>query len=363
MGCRKWLWLALGALTVACGGDTEGQGPCSGPPADYLTNPPQQLSAWCLVGREGGAVVALGSAVPYTLNTPLFSDYTVKYRTLWLPAGARAEYRASGALELPVGSVVTKTFSYPKDLRRPGEEVRVMETRVLVRTDAGWVGMPYVWNAEGTDATHEPAGGFQDVQWTSAAGQTQGTSYLVPNKNQCKKCHANGSDEKLHLLGPTAAQLNRDFTYPEGKENQLARLTRLGLLSGAPAPAEAPRMAMWDDPSTGTVAERARAYLDANCAHCHSEAGPARTSGLYLSIGHEDMFRLGVCKSPVAAGAGSGGYAYDIVPGKPENSILTHRLTSNDPKVAMPELGRSVVHEEGLALIQEWIRTLPGSCP
>lgn len=354
--------LALGFL-VACNGEAEGQKMCEGPPAGYLTNPPEQLSAWCILGREGDALVPRAGAVAYEVNTPLFSDYALKQRVVWMPPGTRAEYRASGPLELPVGSVVAKTFAYPRDFRQPDKDVRIIETRLMVRTEAGWVGLPYEWNEEGTDATYAPAGGFHDVAWVDAAGASQGTSYLVPNKNQCKKCHANGADEQLHLLGPTVAQLNRDFDYPEGRENQLAYLTRRGLLSGAPAPAEAPRMAVWNDPSTGTVEERARAYLDANCAHCHNEVGPARTSGLYLQHGHEDLYQLGVCKSPVAAGAGSGGHAYDIVPGAPERSILVYRLTSNDPKVAMPELGRSVVHEEGLALIQEWIRTLPGSCP
>jgi uncharacterized repeat protein (TIGR03806 family) len=360
MACRLPFALVL-ALLAACGGGA--QGPCDGPPADAFANPPERLSAWCILGREGGALVPRNGAVPYTLNTPLFSDYALKQRVLWLPPGTRAEYRATGPLELPVGSVVAKTFAYPPDLRRPDEDVRLLETRLLVRTQDGWQGLPYVWNEEGTDATYEPAGGFHDVQWLDAAGEARGTSYLVPNKNQCKKCHESGADSQLRLLGPTAAQLNRDVDYAEGRENQLSRLSRLGLLSGAPSPAEAPRMPRWDDPSTGTLSARARAYLEANCAHCHSETGPARTTGLYLQSGHEDAFRLGVCKTPVAAGAGSGGYSFDIVPGAPEKSILVYRLGSNDPRVAMPELGRSVVHQEGLALIQEWIRTLPGNCP
>jgi uncharacterized repeat protein (TIGR03806 family) len=242
--------------------------------------------------------------------------------------------------------------------------VRLIETRLLVRSASGWVGLPYVWNADGTDATYEPAGGFQEVSWTDADGAAQATSYLVPNQNQCKKCHQGGADGQLRLLGPTAAQLNREVDYPEGRENQLGRWARLALLGDAPSDlTAAPRMARWDDPTSGTVAERARAYLDANCAHCHSETGPARTTGLYLQAGHEDAFRLGVCKTPVAAGAGSGGFRYDILPGAPEQSILAYRMGSNDPKVAMPELGRSVVHREGLALIEAWIRSLPGSCP
>jgi hypothetical protein len=128
------------------------------------------------------------------------------------------------------------------------------------------------------------------------------------------------------------------------------------LIDGLYEPSTAPKLAVWDDASTGDLNSRARAYLDANCGHCHSRQGPANTSGLYLDITEKDVSHLGVNKTPVAAGRGAGDLQFDIVPGQPQNSILVYRMKTNDPAIAMPEIGREQVHKEGLALIEEWIR-------
>lgn len=72
--------------------------------------------------------------------------------------------------------------------------------------------------------------------------------------------------------------------------------------------------------------------------------------------------RIGICKIPVAAGQGSGGFDFDIEPGMPDRSILTFRMESIEPAIAMPELGRQTVHEEALEVIGEWVASLPGSC-
>ncbi len=100
---------------------------------------------------------------------------------------------------------------------------------------------------------------------------------------------------------------------------------------------------------------RARAYLDVNCAHCHSPDGPAHTSGLDLRWSQTDPALWGVRKRPVAAGRGSAGYDFAIDPGHPERSILLYRMHSTDPGVMMPELGRQRVDARAVALIQEWI--------
>ena len=99
-------------------------------------------------------------------------------------------------------------------------------------------------------------------------------------------------------------------------------------------------------PRTGPVEERARAYLDVNCGHCHNPTGLARTSGLYLDIHEMDPARYGVCKPPVAAGQGSGGRRSTSCPASPTSSILVYRMESIEPGVAMPELGRQTVHDE-----------------
>jgi hypothetical protein len=71
---------------------------------------------------------------------------------------------------------------------------------------------------------------------------------------------------------------------------------------------------------------------------------------------------LGICKSPVAAGRGSGGFSYGIEPGAPQRSILLFRMSSTEPGIAMPELGRQLVHEEAIQVLGDWIASLPGSC-
>ena len=101
--------------------------------------------------------------------------------------------------------------------------------------------------------------------------------------------------------------------------------------------------------------DRARAYLEINCAHCHSADGPAKTSGLMLDYHETNPAALGVGKAPVAAGRGSGGRFYGIVPGKPDASIMVYRMEATDPELMMPEMGRKQTHEEGVALVREWI--------
>ena len=111
-----------------------------------------------------------------------------------------------------------------------------------------------------------------------------------------------------------------------------------------------------------SLEQRAREYLDANCAHCHNAAGAADTSALHLNIGAPVDRKLGVCKTPVAVGRGSGDRNYDIYPGRPDESIMIYRMQHSDPAIAMPELGRSTVHAEGVALVSEWTASMAGDC-
>lgn len=289
---------------------------------------------------------------PYGLNTPLFSDYAEKYRYLYLPPGTKARYRASGAFDFPVGATLVKTFAYPADLRRPDESVRWIETRLLIRKRSGWVALAYVWDPARKEAVLKRAGARIDASFIDARGQTRTVDYAVPNQNQCKECHQ--LDKTLVPIGLKARNLNGDFAYAEGPENQLAHWARKGLLAGAPKPDAAPRAARWDDLKEPLEA-RARAYLDANCAHCHQPRAIASNSGLFLNLEETRATALGVGKRPVAAGRGSGGLDFAIAPGHPEASITVHRMASTEPGVMMPELGRSLTHEEGLALVRDYI--------
>jgi len=113
---------------------------------------------------------------------------------------------------------------------------------------------------------------------------------------------------------------------------------------------------------TAPLEDRARAYLDINCAHCHKPTGSASNSGLWLDWQIADPVKWGVGKHPTAAGRGSGNALVVIEPGVPEASILAYRMASDEAGIAMPELGRAVTHEEGVALIAEWIAAMEGVC-
>lgn len=314
---------------------------------------PDTLAEWRLFRGTGAKLEPSERVLPYDVNAPLFSDYAQKSRTVWMPPGQSASYRESGVLELPAGTILTKTFAFG---------AQVIETRLLVRTAEGWVALPYLWNEEQTEARLERIGSMRQIRWTPPSGEAVDIHYQIPNTNQCLGCHER--DKALSPIGIQARQLNRDFAYADGRENQLSRWVKAGYLQGVPAdPKAAPRLARWDDPESGTLEARARAYLESNCAHCHETGRPAAPSGLYLSASEPDPHRLGVCKVPVAAGRGSGkDLEFDVVPGKPELSILHHRMASLEPGVMMPELGRGVVHSEGVALIGAWIQSLKGSC-
>ncbi len=297
--------------------------------------------------------------IPYAVNSELFSDYAQKHRFVKLPPGRTARYDPQEVFELPVGTIIAKTFAFPHDRRDPKSPERIIETRILMHRADGWVGLPYLWNDEQTEATLALAGDTVDVEWIHDDGSTRSNNYIIPNANQCKGCHL--SDETMVPIGLRARHLNRDYPYADGRENQLDHWSRLGALAGAPSSDKAPKLPVWNDPTTGTVAERARAWLEINCAHCHNSKGPAANSALDLTASQTDPMKFGVHKPPVAAGRGSGGRRFGIVPGEPDESILLHRISSTEPQVMMPELGKRLVHTEAVALVREWIAEMPPS--
>jgi len=326
------------------------------PPVDLqallVDAPAPTLDAYRLFS-DPGARKPNARVTPYALNTPLFSDYAEKSRFLFLPPGTRARYTAPGVLDLPVGATLVKTFAYPADLRRPGERLRLIETRLLIHRPEGWRALAYVWNAEQTEAVLKRAGARLPVNIIDGAGRPLAIDYAVPNANQCKQCHSLSGE--LVPIGPKARNLNGDYTYEGRRENQLARWTRLGLLEGAPQ--VLPRTAVWNNPRE-PLADRGRAYLDGNCGHCHNPQGMASNTGLFLDLEEQRPSARGIGKHPVAAGRGSGDLAVDIAPGNPDASILLYRMKSREPGVMMPELGRSLPHAEGVALIADYLKSL-----
>lgn len=272
----------------------------------------------------------------YRLNTPLFSDGAEKLRFVYVPAGAKARANGEDLLDLPVGSALIKTFAFEQDGKR-----RLIETRVLLHRADGWLALPYLWNDEQTEARLAIAGARLDL--TTPTGEA--ISYRVPNKNQCKECH--GLDGAVTPIGPKARNLSRDW---------LAAMVEAGHLDKLPQDAD--QLPVWEDRESANLTAAARAYLDVNCAHCHRPGATASNSGLDLRWEQQDPHAIGIGKRPVAAGRGAGGNLFDIVPGAPEKSIIAYRMSTTEPGVAMPEIGKETVDAEGLAIVRKWIEEM-----
>lgn len=366
-------WALLFGLLAACS-------PSSQSPVFHAVENPVHLSDWNLLPIKNGTLHLGERVTPYDLNTPLFTDYAHKLRTVWLPEGTAASYHDKETFTFPVGTIISKTFYYPVELetdpkrvlRKPDgtaqtfrsglalSDVKLVETRLLVRREEGWAALPYVWNSAQTEATLKRTGDIQKLELIEGEDSTP-FNYVVPNVNQCAGCHAaNATTRTLRPIGPKARHLNKDFANEGGPKNQLAAWQAKGILQGLPRE-NSPKNAQWHD-ARETVEARARAYLDINCAHCHNAVGPADTSGLLLEPDSPAGMSLGRCKLPIAAGTGTGDRKYGIVPGQPDQSIFTYRMASTNPAVMMPELGRSLAHSEGVALIEDWIADMQGSC-
>ena len=381
MNLRRSLWLlATTALLAAC---------AKPQPAVtfHADSNPQNLADWHVVEPRDGYLALNHGVEPYAVNAKLFADYAHKLRTLWMPKGAAARYQPREVLDFPVGTIISKTFYYPLPEGQPRNakdvalsyagiedylpakglelaKIHLVETRLLVHRKTGWSAITYIWNADQTRATLAPLGAMDDLELVDAQGARTPFTYVVPSEDQCQVCHnveygATGANATRHILpiGPTARQLNRNFPYASGPENQLTRWARMGWLSGLPALAAVPRNADWLDPKASLDA-RARSYLDANCAYCHNPHGEANYTALWLTADEPFGIATGQCKTPVAAGPATGGRLFDVVPGQPDASILVHRMASTRVGVMMPELGRTLADEKAVALIRDWVASL-----
>lgn len=298
----------------------------------------------------------VAGVIPYDVSAQLFSDYALKSRFIALPKGQQLVYQKDGTFNFPQKSVLIKTFYYSANFRNSGQDSQLIETRLLINTQEGWLGFPYVWNSEQTEAYLEIAGKRLNVSFVDPAGQSINFEYSVPNFNQCKGCHVN--QNRMIPIGPKVRLLNHDFDYDDGKMNQLEKWSMLGMISELPSISSLPCTPDYNDIESGSIEERARALIDINCAHCHRLGAPGETSGLLLNIEETDPTRLGIHKPPVAAGRGSGNLDYTIVPQSPDQSIMIYRMESTDPGIMMPELGRKLVHKEGVELVKKWIQEM-----
>ncbi len=301
---------------------------------------PQTLSATGIFSDTANLVPAPG-VIEYDLNSPLWSDNARKRRWIALPGTARITFHPTDAWQFPIGTVFVKHFEL--DLA-PGN-VQRLETRVLIRHDSGWQGYTYRWNAQQTDANL--IAGAETAVFTvedpQAPGGQRDQTWPFPSRADCLTCHTAASGR---VLGVRTRQLNRGFLYPSVTDNQLRTWNHLNLFAtdignheqydALPNPADA----------TAPTADRARAYLAANCAMCHLPNGPTPVNiDLRYGIPTSQMNTHNVAAS-------SGGVR--LVPGASATSVLWQRLGLLN-NLRMPPLASNLVDANGRTLIGLWI--------
>jgi hypothetical protein len=122
-------------------------------------------------------------------------------------------------------------------------------------------------------------------------------------------------------------------------------------------PASLPRYPRLDGPEPAEL--RARAYLHSNCGNCHREGGgtPAKID---LVFGRP-LGAMGICGVDPNIGDLDVPGAKLLAPGSPATSIVALRMRAAD-KARMPPLARSVVDNDGVRVVEEWISSF-AACP
>ncbi len=305
--------------------------------------PPARLSDTELFSDTATLTPAEG-LLEYQVNAPLWSDATQKRR--WIAVPKPIEFSADGAWTLPVGSVLVKHFEWAQTADLPPHR---LETRLMLRQDTGWVAYTYKWNAAQDDA-ELLSGGLRDTVTLHTASREEKRSYYYPSRTECWRCHQPAAGMALAI---NTRQLNRNVAYAAGEDNQLRAWQNAGLFSQSIGAHEQYTALAQPSDTTAPIAERARAYLDTNCAVCHSPGGSTPVNmDLRHDIPVDDMRLLNQAPEGLHDDA-----LFLLTPGNAQQSLLWKRMQTLSTQ-RMPPLGSAMVDTEGVGVIQTWIEAL-----
>ncbi len=293
--------------------------------------------------------------IPYAPLNKLFSDYALKKRFIWMPTGVSASITENfEVFESPTGTILVKTFYYENV--QPNNTTQIIETRLLIKKDTGWEFANYIWNEDQTEATLDASGngGFVELEWLQG-GAIKNVNYRIPSSSECFTCHKSFGENVP--IGTKPQNLNFEYTYDGEVMNQLDKLRQMGYLESVPG--DVSLVTDWTDTSQ-PLRDRVRGYFDINCASCHIDGGHCDYRFLRFSFHESDDDRnLGICETPDTP---IPGFDKIVDPNNLPNSVLHFRLSTTAEEYRMPLLGRRLVHDEGVALIEEWINSLTDPC-
>ncbi len=282
----------------------------------------------------------------YEPASTLFTDYALKKRFVWMPDGTISTYVADDKIiDLPVGAALIKTFYYENV--QPSNETRIIETRIMIRQSSGWIFAEYVWNDEQTEAYLDMNGSYTNIAWDQD-GTPKSTNYRIPSATECKVCHKR--DDNPIPIGIKPQNLN--FKLSGDSKTQLKKWIQFGILENN-VPNNIVSTVDYHDVSK-SIDLRLRSYLDINCAHCHNEGSHCDYRPIRLAFSEtSDPINMGLCVEPDEIINST--LINIITPANKDRSVMHYRLMSTDPNVRMPLIGRTIVHEEGLQLLEDWI--------
>ena len=350
------LLLSVFTVFLSCGSDDSEYKEVSPVVVDLTAVPYPKLSDYKFFVGEMKNLQPAYKVLPYDLINSLFSDYAQKKRFVWMPEGTQATYSSDGEiLNFPTGAVLIKNFYY--DNVSESNVTQIIETRLMIKRADKWIFATYVWNDEQTEAFLDMEGSDVRVLWNNNGTSTL-IKYRIPSEVECATCHK--LNDAAVPIGPKPQNLYKTYPYIDGIENQLERWKKEGYLSNQ-APTTIATTTDWTD-ATKPLALRARAYLDINCAHCHTPGTSCGDMPMNLAFNQtENPANLGVCIEPHEFVTGNQQY---IVTGQDvEGSLLYFRISTDDKTEMMPNIGRSLIHTEGLQLIEDWINSLEPTCP
>ncbi|HEX9980683.1 MAG TPA: hypothetical protein VGB50_08990 [Flavobacterium sp.] len=306
--------------------------------------------------------------LPFAPASVLFTDYAHKKRFVWMPDGTEATFNSDNTvLELPVGAALIKTFYYENVQNiSPAGGTRIIETRVMIRKSSGWIFANYVWNTDQTEAFYDVAGSFTSVTWTDENNITKSTSYRIPSEEQCIVCHkkketVNGQDVTVHIpIGIKPQNLNFNYNYGTTSKNQLTKWVEEGYLDADFEMPSAENTTVNYDDTSKSLELRVRSYVDINCSHCHMtdrhcDYRPMRYA---FSETANNRANMGVCVETMDMQDFFPALSKIVTPGNVERSMMYYRINTTNEGYRMPLHGRTVIHEEGVSLIEQWINSL-----
>jgi uncharacterized repeat protein (TIGR03806 family) len=348
------LVLILSWTTFSCSHQDDNYADIVSISVDLTKIPYEKLSDYNFFKGEIKLQNPANKVLIYQPASSLFTDYAYKKRFVWMPNGTIATYNGDDkVLELPVGAALVKTFYYNNV--QPSNSTKIIETRIMIRKENGWIFAEYVWNEEQTEAFLTTEGSNKNITWKDENNILKTANYRIPSPTECLICHK--SNAKPIPIGIKPQNLNNLISYNGSSKNQLSKwieenYLENNLLNTITATVD------YNDTSK-SLSLRARSYVDINCAHCHQNNSHCDYRPMRFAFSEtSNPTNLGVCVIPQDTSVNPA-LTSIVAPNNKNRSMLYYRLNTTDESFRMPLLGRSVIHQEGIELMEQWINSLP----